>query len=170
MAVVSGGLHDSPLRIARRLSQAPRVLCASPSYLEGGAAPATPGDLASHACLLGGALGRTGAWDLRHGEERSRGTVVLVDGPLRLCSDDTLREAALRGLGIALLPLWLVAEDVQERRLVQVLPELTGPLAPLHVLYARERAGAPKLAPLLEALASQCQTGPWRPETGRQSA
>jgi len=171
IALVGGTLEDSPLRVAHRLSDGPRVLCAAPAYLASAPHPAQPGDLTRHTCLVGGTLGRSAAWTLRREGEPGPGTAVRVDGPLRTCSDEALREAALRGLGIALLPRWLVADDLDQGRLRRIVPEVSGPPLPVHALYARDRAGAPKLALVIEALAARCLPGaaPGR-GAGRRSA
>ncbi|RPH69510.1 MAG: LysR family transcriptional regulator [Myxococcaceae bacterium] len=129
LALVGGVVEDGPLRVARRLSEGPRVLCAAPTYLVDRPPLAEPGDLARHACLLGGTLARGAGWMLRR-EQTGTGAAVLVDGPLRTASDEALREAALRGLGITLLPAWLVADDLEEGRLRRVLPDVSGPPAP----------------------------------------
>lgn len=171
LALVVGVVDDSSLRVARRLSDAPRVLCAAPAYLSTRGQPSSPADLARHTCLLGGTLGRSAVWTLRRTEEPGAGTGVLVDGPLRTCSDEALRESAVRGLGIALLPPWLVADDLASGRLRRALPDAWGPPAPLHVVYVRERGESSRLSSIIEALAARCAAGARRPaEPGRRSA
>ncbi|HSP19693.1 MAG TPA: LysR substrate-binding domain-containing protein [Myxococcaceae bacterium] len=86
-----------------------------------------------------------------------------------LCSDETLREAALHGLGIALLPVWLVSDELRDQQLRRMLPDLSGPPAPLHVVHAREHPAQSKLSALLEALTRQCRAETWRPDAGRRS-
>ncbi|MEP6667853.1 MAG: LysR family transcriptional regulator [Chthoniobacter sp.] len=51
----------------------------------------------------------------------------------------SIREAALTGLGLAVLPDWLIAEDLRARRLVRVLPQWKAKDVPLHVVYAGQR-------------------------------
>jgi DNA-binding transcriptional LysR family regulator len=63
-----------------------------------------------------------------------------------------LRELALAGLGVALLPDWLVGQDVTAGRLRRVLPALASPEVPVTALYRVEQRGWPRLRPVLDAL------------------
>jgi DNA-binding transcriptional LysR family regulator len=63
-----------------------------------------------------------------------------------------LRELAVAGLGIALLPDWLVAGDLASERLRRVLPALASPEVPVTALYRVEQRGWPRLRPVLDAL------------------
>jgi DNA-binding transcriptional LysR family regulator len=51
----------------------------------------------------------------------------------------SVREATRAGLGVAVLPDWLIDEDVRTRRLVRVLPQWKTRDLPLHVVYAGQR-------------------------------
>lgn len=63
-----------------------------------------------------------------------------------------LRELAIAGLGIALLPDWLVGNDLAAGRLRRVLPALASPEVPVSALYRVEQRGWPRLRPILDAL------------------
>src|SRR6202165_5204337 len=120
VAVRIGALVDSNL-VAKRLASQRRVLVASREYLAAGPPLQMPGDLIHHECLPF-ALQPTGAWYYRPADEPDADPVeVAVNGHLRANDSEALRDAALAGLGIALLPTWLVGDDVRERRLVAVL-------------------------------------------------
>lgn len=105
------GVVDLPLQPVRP------VLCAAPSYLAKAPAPAHPRDLADHACLVFSATGT----DWRF--QSPRGT-VSVEVRARLLADDnlTLLDAALRGLGVALLPTYIAHQALAAGQLVAVLP------------------------------------------------
>ena len=106
-----GTLEDSAL-IARRLGTIERVLCAHPGYLARRGAPQLPEDLRRHACLSVDAEQRH--WTLG-------GTTVTVPWYLACNQVEVVREAALAGAGLALLPRFLVADDLAAGRLVQAL-------------------------------------------------
>jgi len=106
--------------IGRELSSARRILCASPDYLKNAPQLTTPNDLAGHACL-----------GYRH-DQAAPVWIFKTDigqfefpatGPLQSDSESALRLAARDGLGIALLPQWLVAGDISAGRLVECLSE-----------------------------------------------
>jgi DNA-binding transcriptional LysR family regulator len=106
--------------VAWTLAPCSSVLVATAGYLQRRGTPRQPADLASHACLLylrdGG---RT--WTFSH-RAHERPVAIVVDGPLKANNSEVLRQAALGGMGIALLPAFSAAGYIGPRRLVQVLP------------------------------------------------
>jgi DNA-binding transcriptional LysR family regulator len=101
------------------------VLVASKAYLRRHGAPATPADLAQHNCLHYPRSQDTPAWTLeplnkKRGAERA---TVQVSGSLAANNSEALRDAALSGLGIALLPDFTAQASLLCGKLVQVLPE-----------------------------------------------
>lgn len=91
-------------------------LFASPEYIADRGRPQAPTDLASHPALCLGARSRQIAWHLR-------GQTAPVKVAPRMVSTHAsiIREAALAGLGISLLPAFVVAEDVKAGRLQRLL-------------------------------------------------
>jgi DNA-binding transcriptional LysR family regulator len=118
LAIRIGILADSAL-VVRRLAVSRHLLCASPAYLEAHGAPRGPRALADHNCLCVSLLPWGDAWRF---SSRKREVRVAVDGDFRSGSAETLRAAALGGLGIALLPNWAVAEELRAGSLRRVLP------------------------------------------------
>jgi DNA-binding transcriptional LysR family regulator len=121
MAIRIGTLEDSRL-IARRLASNQRVLCASPDYLRKHGRPATPADLQHHQCLVQiGAQGRPSTWRLKGSSGRE--VTARINSYLESNLGDSLRDAALAGLGIALHSTWHVCDDLRAGRLETVLPD-----------------------------------------------
>lgn len=112
-------LPDSGL-IRRELLRTPWVLLASPGYIERAGAPSSPHDLAAHPALLLGVTGTERSWTLRRDGEQ----VGPVQAEARLRSDDidTLKAAAVAGLGVVALPLYLCARELAAGALERVLP------------------------------------------------
>jgi DNA-binding transcriptional LysR family regulator len=105
-------------------------LVASSAYLEGQAPLELPQDLLQHNCLAF-ALQPSDAWYFR--ERRAKSglpTSVRVMGNLRANDSEVLRAAALDGRGIALLPTWLVGDDIRTGRLQALLPDWEPLIAP----------------------------------------
>ena len=120
--VVTGG-YDLVIRvgrlpdgdyIARKLATARVVVCASPAYLERAGTPASPSDLAEHNCLRYGLIAAESEW-------RFRGVTAPASGNLLVSDGTVLREATLAGLGLAVLPSFMVAVELASGRLVEVL-------------------------------------------------
>lgn len=103
-------------------------LLASPAYLQRRGAPASPHELARHDCLLYLRGQASESWAFvpegtaGAGEPADAGVVVPVRGPLRANNSEVLREAALGGLGIALLPDFSAAAHLARGELVRLLP------------------------------------------------
>ncbi len=112
--------------VALSLCETRSMLVASPRYLQEHGTPAHPSNLATRPCLLYLRDGYAMNWTLEKrkagvkGAERAN---IPVTGPLKANNSEVLREAALDGLGIALLPDFTALHDVQAGRLACVLPE-----------------------------------------------
>jgi DNA-binding transcriptional LysR family regulator len=119
LAIRIGELQDSSL-VARRLAPHRRVLCASPAYLERHGIPCVPGDLPAHNCLIYKRHENRSVWRLRDGGGIHE---IEVSGSLFANNADALHAAALGGLGLAMLPIWLVGPDIQRGALEIVLAD-----------------------------------------------
>jgi DNA-binding transcriptional LysR family regulator len=106
--------------IGTRLAKIRYHICASPDYVRQHGQPRMPSDLQQRDCLRCSVHGYRSSWKLRdttgHVEE------VDVDGWLVVSNSLTLHRAALDGHGPALLPDWLVREDLAAGRLVDLFP------------------------------------------------
>jgi DNA-binding transcriptional LysR family regulator len=160
VAVRIGALPDSTL-IARRLTGLTRVVCASPAYLEREGEPRCAEDLASHQCLTfrfntAGSLWRPGSNVWRLSDEHGVRD-VQVSGRLRSNSPHALVGAALEGLGLILMPRWLVFEHLESGVLRSVLDDYhVSPSAiesAIYAVYPSSRHVTPKLRAFVDHLA-----------------
>ncbi|MDJ0705786.1 MAG: LysR family transcriptional regulator [Leptolyngbyaceae cyanobacterium MO_188.B28] len=110
----------SPSLIVHEVAPAKRMLCAAPSYLEKHGVPSHPNELKAHSCLHYGHLNSKYQWTLwgPAGEE-----AIAIQGALCSNNGEVLREAAVKGLGIALLPTFIVGEALEQGALETVLPD-----------------------------------------------
>ena len=139
LAIRLGPLPDSSLA-ARRLARERHVLCASPRWVEREGMPRRVEDLARRNVLVLSAERTRNRARFRVG-----GAVreVALSGNLRSNDLALLHEAAKGGLGIAVLPSWLVAEDLRSGALVELLPRARlGPIAGLRARRGRSRGAA----------------------------
>ncbi len=111
---------SGPNLVARRLAPIRRKICASPAYLARCGVPQTPAELMVHNCLDYTCMNTDGCWHLYGpaGEE-----IIPVSGSLRINDDEALSQAVLGGLGLALLPTFIVGGELRAGRLVEVLPD-----------------------------------------------
>lgn len=150
-AIRIGELKDSSL-VARRLAPVHTVAVASPLYLARRGTPVVPRDLTAHDALIYSGIPNGEAWRFRAG----RKTVsVRVQGRFRADNGEALREAALAGLGITLLPGWLTAGDISGGALARVLPDYEGPERGLYVVRPPGPAAPGKVRALIDFLAAR---------------
>jgi DNA-binding transcriptional LysR family regulator len=140
-----------PTMVARKLDDDVRLLCASPAYLAARGAPKSPTDLARHDCLPCRVHGEPAPWRFKAvGGAPARS--LTVDGRLHLSDSHSIREAALAGLGIADLPRYLVAQDLEAGRLVRVLEHAPREVRGIYVLYAPSPFTSAKVRLFVDAL------------------
>ena len=149
VAVRIAELEDSSL-IARRLAPCRRVLCAAPEYLRRRGTPRVPQDLAIHACLVYSNELRPATWTLHGpaGVER-----VTVNGPVCADNGDLLCAAAEAGLGVTLLPTFVVGDGLRTGRLVQVLADYCPPDLSINAVYPSRRFLAARVRSFVDFLA-----------------
>lgn len=119
LAVRLGPLVDSSL-IARPLMRVTYRVCASPTYLQRNGHPAEPDEVSTHAGLLFPLEGFRSRWIFRDAGSLTR--EVPVQGRTMISNAFALKECAVRGMGIALLPHWLIDDEIEAGRLVNLFP------------------------------------------------
>lgn len=143
MAVRIGKLPDSSL-IARKLAPVAAVPVASPAYLATRGTPQRPRDLSDHDLMVYTNTARSTEWHFRRGAAAES---ARVTGRIRANNGEALREMARAGLGVALLPTFIVAPAIADGSLVPLItdwaPEEVGVYAvmpPGRSMTARVRA------------------------------
>ena len=158
VAVRIGRLAESSL-IARRLAPIRIVICASPDYLARHGEPLTPDDLTEHHCLINTNITPYGDWRLIHPDGRP--WPVAVKGPLCANNGDALKAAVINGLGLTILPTFIVGEDMQAGRLASVLTEYVPQDVALHAVYPHSRLLSPKVRAFVDFLAERFTPRPY---------
>ncbi|WP_421724536.1 LysR family transcriptional regulator [Bauldia sp.] len=153
LAVRVGVTSPDGSLISRTLMTDRPVLCASPAYLKDHDPPKTIDQLSAHDLLQFSSVGQRQVWSLQDA------TGFWSNAPgrvrLRLDSAEALREAALSGMGIALLPIVLVKDDLKIGSLVQVLPDVKRGEVPIIALYPHKRFLEPRVRRFIDMLAAE---------------
>lgn len=157
VAVRIGTLPDSRL-VARKLANHRRVICANPDYLREVGPIETPADLLRGE-RLAFAMQADENWYFRHvgTEERHQ---VTVTGRLRLNDSEALLACALAGQGFALLPSWLVHDEVDAGRLRLPLVDWEASIAndfnrSIWAVYAPKKIVSPKVRVFIDFLSER---------------
>lgn len=130
-----GWLNDTTL-VARQLCESPRLLCASPGYLERHGRPETPAQLAQHECVIFSLLPTPYEWTF---SKNGRQENIHVKGRMKTNSATAVRALILDGSGIAPLSNFLVGDDIRAGRLVHLLPDHDCGSAGIYAVYQDRR-------------------------------
>lgn len=150
VAVHIGEITDSRL-VARKLCNLQFVAVASPDYLERHGEPMTPDDLSSHHCLAYVKLrsGRYREWTFAHeGETVNK----VVSGRLNVNNAESLLEAAVSGLGIAMISTLIAGDAIRKGQLRCVLTQFNAPGPSVYALYPHTRTVSPKVRVFVDFL------------------
>lgn len=150
LAVRIGTLRDSTL-VARRIDHQELVLCASPAYLQARGTPRRIEQLSEHAAIVFRlpSTGRERPWQLRQ-----RGQPVELSPRPAVCIGETdgLATAALLGCGLVQVPDYIVQDEIDGGRLVEVLPSCRPQPMPIHLVYPAGRLVPARVRAAIEAL------------------
>lgn len=141
---------DADLQV-KQLGHSVSMLVVSPGFVDAHGAPASPQEIAAFPTLAHTDRSGPDRWTLVNaaGEE----VVVTHEPRLTASAFPILREAASAGIGIALLPDAACVEALGDGRLVQLLPEWTGPRGIVHLVFTSRRGLLPSVRTVLDFLA-----------------
>lgn len=165
IAVRIGALADSTL-VAKRLAPQHRLLVCSPNYLKNRGPLDSPGDLVHHECLIF-AFQLGDSWYFYKRDSSLADTIeVKVSGSFRANDSEALLYAAKADLGIALLPTWILSEDLRAGRLISMLPSwkctiAQGPERAIWGVYAPKKTVSPKVRAFLTFFAERFGKPPY---------
>ncbi|WP_317524792.1 LysR family transcriptional regulator [Photobacterium rosenbergii] len=119
---------------AANIGESQRVLVASPAYLASQGAPSHPDELNDHARL---ASVPEFEWALTN--QKSNQETIWINSPVRMAIADlnSIKQAAIRGLGIASLPNYVVADAIAAGQLSTMMENWCSPPRPIYMLYQR---------------------------------
>lgn len=150
-AVVRHGSVSDTWLVAARLAPSRRVLVASPAYLAAYGAPKSLTELEAHRAVL--YTNRAQDWRFLGPKERDTGPVVVHPrSVLRVNNGVVMRDAAIAGLGISLLPSFIAHEAICDGRLDIVDVGARTEAADVHLIYRKDSGGSAKLRALIRHL------------------
>ncbi len=119
LALRMGQLPDSQL-LARKLGSSPRLVLATPEYLDAAGTPQIPTDLSRHQAIIYDRAGGGSDWTFRRGEQAE---TVRLTGRLAVNAAEGVREAVFAGLGLTVSSTWMFSPELASRRVVSVLDD-----------------------------------------------
>jgi DNA-binding transcriptional LysR family regulator len=146
-----------PHLIARHIAHTRTVVCGAPTYLGQYGIPQTPQDLAHHNCLRY-VYRDTDKWEFIGPDGQ---ITIPVHGTLESNVGDSLRVAAIHGVGLVLQPTYMVGEDIKAGRLVEVLKGYRTPGVDIAAVYLHRRHLSVKVRAFVEFLQQRFQPRPY---------
>jgi DNA-binding transcriptional LysR family regulator len=161
LAVRIGRLKDSSL-VAKKLAVCKRVLCCSPAYAKHAGLPRTLDALNDHACIGYANVPIGERWLFEPVKPGGKQRSVLVRPRLTVDNGEAIRDAALAGMGLTVLPTFLVADALRAGKLIPVLQDTPAVSDGIFVVYPPDRHLSTKVRVLIEHLTAAFKgVPPW---------
>ncbi len=149
LAIRVGELPDSNL-IARKLVDMPLVVVASPIYIEAHGAPRSVDELRDHLCIVETESPYKDRWPLIDGSRRRH---YRVRASASVNNGERARDLAAGGSGLALLPIYMVLDELADGRLVQVLEQNSPEFGGIWAVYPGTRYPSVNVRYFIEVVA-----------------
>lgn len=146
------------------MATSPRILCCSPGYANQSGLPKTIEEISRHSCIGYANAHSSQIWQFepakRGGEPRSltiRSRVVANNG-------EAMRDAAIAGLGLAVLPVFIAAKAFADGELINALPDARPVNDTIYAIYPHTRHVAQKIRAIVDHLVQALADPPWERE------
>lgn len=150
--------QPAPTLVARKLAPVNRKLVATPEYFERHGVPESPADLEQHNCLTYTYFNPQDPWRLRGPD----GDIsVRATGNLRVNDDDALAAAVVQGLGLALLPTFLIGGELQTGQLQAALSQYIPVERYIYAVYLANRHVSAKVRAFIDFLVDRFGPEPY---------
>ena len=148
IAIFLGALDDTSM-VARKLASSSLVVCGSPDYFQRYGIPQTPEDLTEHSCLVNWAISPRNKWQFKC---ETGFKVVTVSGRMQTNAAHPIRIAAINGLGLVMLPTYIVGKDIENGTLKVVLENYPLPPLDIHAVYPHRKYLSAKVKGFMDFL------------------
>lgn len=153
VAIRMGELDDSAL-VAKKINECPWMVAASQEYLATEGFPEHPRDLKQHQCLIYSGVANANQWQLY---ENGEPIILQVKGKFKTSDSEGYRSALKAGLGIGLVPYWLVNDLIDSEQVVPILNDYWGSSNPIYAVYPPGRHVPSKVRTFVDYLTEQFQ-------------
>ncbi len=156
LAIRIGDLEESSL-VSRRIGEIRMLLCASPAYLQQYGAPGSIQALAEHHCVLDSNYPEGNHWHLVSGDTVQS---VRIHDQIQVNNARAASDLVIDGSGIGYLPSFVVEENIQQGKLVQVLENYSSSAIAINAVYLHRKHLSPKVRRLMDLFIYKLATKP----------
>ncbi|SEF89687.1 LysR family transcriptional regulator [Nitrosomonas ureae] len=158
LAIRIASLPDSSL-IARRLAPIQSIMCASPSYLERMGKPQSLEELIHHRCLAYNLINNFENWNLYDTEGQPIRTKIVPY--LKASNGEFLRDAAVEGAGIILMPAFIVYKEIERGTLIPLLTQYKSSQLSAYAIYPQTRHLSQRVRAFVDFLIQRFEGAPY---------
>jgi DNA-binding transcriptional LysR family regulator len=144
-------LRDSSL-VARRLAVSRRLVCCSPEYARRVGLPETIEALAHHACIGYANVPSSHLWQFEPHTPGGEVPSIVVRSRIVVNNGEAMRDAAIAGLGLAVLPVFIIARALKRGELIDALPGVQPVADTIYALYPQTRHLSRKVRAVIDHL------------------
>lgn len=138
--------------IGRKISAITHIAVASPSYLKKMGTPKSPAELNGHKGIVYSNKDPKDYWQFDTRKPNSKAEISKISCSLKINNGDAIREAAIAGLGVAVLPSFIVDKAISEGRLRAILQDYQKPPVYLYAIYSSKKNTSAKIVAFVEFL------------------
>ena len=158
LAIRIASLPDSSL-IARRLAPIQTVMCASPAYLERMGTPQSPQKLIQHRCLVYNLIGNLENWNVF--DATGQLIKTRITPYLKASNGEFLRDAAVAGMGIVLLPTFIVYQEIERGALMPIMTNYHYSQLAAYAIYPQTRHLSQRVRAFVDFLVERFEGSPY---------
>ncbi len=147
-----GGVDDSNL-IAKHITTLPLILCASPSYLDQHTSPTSAESIGEHNCIIDSNFRIGKQWPIVSPDGQT--TSIEVNSRVAANSPRAVKEIALAGGGIGMIPKFIVDQELEDGLLIEVLPGFSTLEFGLFAIYPHRRYLSKKVRCFIDFLVEE---------------
>ena len=157
IAIRIGHQRDTAL-MQRKLCEDETIPCASPAYLDRHGRPTTPADLGDHQVIGYHHISNAKLWEI------DKRVPAALTSRITLNNGEAMRDMAIEGLGLAILPGFIAAPAIAEGSLERILPDMKTRRFQIAAVWPPVTPMPPKLRRIIDHLLLELEGGrPWQP-------
>lgn len=153
-------IRDSAL-IARQLAISPRILCCSPEYAAHHGTPSTAAQILEHPCIGYCNVAAGQVWSFDALDPPGEPITLAPQGRFTSNNGEAMRDMALRGLGLTVLPAFIVQSQITNGSLLALEPGVRPTDDQIYALYPRSSRASRKVLALCDFLQQALAAQPW---------
>lgn len=145
---------------ARKLARSQRIVCCSPEYARRAGRPATLDDLVRHACIGYANVDAGQIWEFKPEKDGMDPHRLTIRSDMIVNNGEAMRDAAIAGLGLAVLPLFIAADALRRGELINALPQPEPTADIIYAVYPFTRHVTRKVRSVIDYLAAELRDPP----------